>query len=531
MKFNYSPAPNYRSSNSTKRIMFELLLGLIVIYLYALFYYATSYGNEYLMQALLIMAASVGGCVLTEVVWALALKKNVISYLKGSFPWITGVILGLMVSVNTSWYAVLVAAVLCTIFGKLAFGGFGQNIFNPAAVGRAIILTAFSGMVAADITTGATPTTLMASTYSWCVTDAGMVSELLNSVGGLSGLLFGSHPGALGETCGILIIVVGIILAIRKVIDWRVPVVYIGSVFVITAVMALFKGMGMWYPVYHVLSRGLLFGAFFMATDPVTNPTSASGRVIFALGCAILTVLIRVKANLPEGVLYSILLMNACTPMIERICDCEQIKGLRNAIISFVCLAVVGLGCGVLAINAVEPATAAKEENNGSTNEGETGMDFNTEITNTTENSDGSVTYTVSVDGYAVYNHADGKPNVIEVTILDGTVQNVVVVEANDTQYVGDQIANEDFTSQFVGMTLDTLEVKPLSGATISSTSAEKAVQAALEAAQAPAGGNGSTGGSETAMDFNTEGTNTTENRDGRSTYTISAEGYAAYNH
>ncbi len=487
MKFNYSPAPNYRSTNSTKRIMFELLLGLIVIYLYSLFYYATNYGSEYVVQAVLIMAASLGGCMLTEIVWALVIKKDVVSYLKGSFPWITGVILALMVSVNTHWYAVAVAAVLCTIFGKLAFGGFGQNIFNPAAVGRAIILTAFSSMVAADITTGATPTTLMANTYSWCVTDAGMVNELLNSVGGLGGLLFGSHPGALGETCGILIIVVGIILAVRKVIDWRVPVVYIGSVFVMTAVMALFKGMGMWYPVYHVLSRGLLFGAFFMATDPVTNPTSASGRVIFALGCAILTVLIRVKANLPEGVLYSILIMNACTPMIERVCDCEQIKGLRNAVITFVCLAVVGLGCGVLAIHAVEPAAAqtpVEEENNSSSGGSETGMDFNTEITSTTENSDGSVTYTVNVDGYAVYNHADGKPNVIEVTVLDGTVQNVVVVEANDTQHVGDQIANEDFTSQFAGMTLDTLEVEPLSGATISSNSAQKAVQAALEAAK-----------------------------------------------
>ena len=220
MKFNYSPAPNYRSTNSTKRIMFELLLGLIVIYLYSLFYYATNYGSEYVVQAVLIMAASLGGCMLTEIVWALVIKKDVVSYLKGSFPWITGVILALMVSVNTHWYAVAVAAVLCTIFGKLAFGGFGQNIFNPAAVGRAIILTAFSSMVAADITTGATPTTLMANTYSWCVTDAGMVNELLNSVGGLGGLLFGSHPGALGETCGILIIVVGIILAVRKVIDW-----------------------------------------------------------------------------------------------------------------------------------------------------------------------------------------------------------------------------------------------------------------------------------------------------------------------
>ena len=125
--------------------------------------------------------------------------------------------------------------------------------------------------------------------------------------------------------------------------------------------------------------------------------------------------------------------------------------------------------------------TPVEEENNSSSGGSETGMDFNTEITSTTENSDGSVTYTVSVDGYAVYNHADGKPNVIEVTVLDGTVQNVVVVEANDTQHVGDQIANEDFTSQFAGMTLDTLEVEPLSGATISSNSAYHAVLAALE--------------------------------------------------
>ncbi|WP_294562075.1 FMN-binding protein, partial [uncultured Traorella sp.] len=132
-------------------------------------------------------------------------------------------------------------------------------------------------------------------------------------------------------------------------------------------------------------------------------------------------------------------------------------------------------------VQAETEAAQAQDGKNGSTDDSETGMDFNTEVTNTTENSDGSITYTISADGYAVYNHADGKPNVIEVTILDGTVQNVVVVEANDTQYVGDQIANEDFTSQFVGMTKDTLELEPLSGATISSNSAYHAVLTALE--------------------------------------------------
>ena len=483
MKFNYSPAPNYRSSNSTKRIMFELLLGLLVIYLFSLYSYATKYDMSYVLQAVVIMAASVGGCVLTEVAWALTVKKNVLSFLKGSFPWITGVILGLMMPINIHWYAVLVSAVLCTLFGKLVFGGFGQNIFNPAAVGRAIIMAAFGSMTA-DIVVGATPTALMADTYSWCVTDPSMVNELMNEVGGLSGMLFGALPGALGETSAILIILVGIVLAVRKVIDWRVPVVYISGVFVMTAGMALFKGMGMWYPLYHVLTRGLLFGAVFMATDPVTTPTSASGRVIYALGCAIITVLIRVKANLPEGTLYSILIMNACTPMIERICDCEQIHGLKNAIITFGCVAVLGFGSGIVAISTVEPAKKPEPKPEPVVVKLDESNDYvqklNAVVDDVIDNGDGSTTYHISCEGYAVDAYADGEPNEFDITVKNGAVVDMVVTKAADTEYVGDQIANEAFTSQFIGLTLEDLEADAISGATVSSSSAFKAVLTAL---------------------------------------------------
>lgn len=484
MKFNYSPAPNYRSALSTKRIMLELLLGLLVVYAFSLYYYATQFGTPYLMQALIIMAVSVGSCVLTEVVWALANKKNVISYLTGSFPWITGVILALMMPISIHWYAVAISAVLCILFGKLVFGGFGQNIFNPAAVGRAVIFAAFTGLTTADIVTSATPTTVMASTYSWCVTDASMVSALLDSVGGLQNLLFGFYPGALGETSALLILIVGVVLAIRKVIDWRVPVVYIGSVFVLTSVMALYKGMGMWYPVYHILTGGLFFGAVFMATDPVTTPTSAAGRVIYALGCAILTVLIRVKANLPEGVLYSILIMNACSPMIERVCDCEQIKGLKTSLITFACVAVLGLGSGVLAIHAVEPAKKPepKPEPKPVTvnKDSKFVQDFTATVNGSTDNGDGSITYAISCEGYAVMDH-DGEPNELEITVKDGAVVSVKVVKAMDTEYIGDRITDADFREQFVGLTLEDLEVEALSGATISSSSVLKAVMTALE--------------------------------------------------
>ena len=484
MKFNYVPAPNYRAPISTKRIMRDLLLGLLVVYLFSLYYYAAHHGMNYLLQAVIIMVSAVGSCVLTEVVWALCNKKKVLPFLSASFPWITGVILALMMPINIHWYAVAVSGIICILFGKLVFGGFGQNIFNPAAVGRAIIFAAFKGLTVAEVSTGATPTTLVASTYNWYVLDETLVAELLKSVGGLSNLFFGFYPGALGETSALVITLVGIVLAIRKVIDWRVPVVYIGGVFVITAVMALVTGMGMWYPFFHILTGGVFFGAIFMATDPVTTPTSAAGRCIYALGCAILTVLIRVKANLPEGVLYSILIMNACSPMIERVCDCEQYDGLKKSIITFACVALFGLGSCVLAINAKEPkvkeqpkpAPAAVKVNM----ENKNAQEFEANVASSTKNDDGSVTYHVLAQGYANWVYEDGSCNEIDVTVKDGAVVSVAVIKVVDTAYVGDKIALESFTSQFVGLTVDTLEVDAASGATISSASAVKAVYTAL---------------------------------------------------
>ena len=477
MKFNYSPAPNYRAPISTKRIMRDLLLGLLVVYLFSLYYYATHHGMNYLLQAVIIMVSSVAGCVLTEVVWALCNKKDVKSFLSSSFPWITGVILALMMPINVHWYAVAVSGILCILFGKLVFGGFGQNIFNPAAVGRAFIFAAFTGLTVAEVTTGATPTTLIANTYNWFVTDASLVTQLLNSVGGLSNLLFGFYPGALGETSALVIALVGVYLSVRKVIDWRVPVVFVGGVFVITLIMALVTGMGFWYPIYHVLTGGLIFGAVFMATDPVTTPTSAAGRCIYALGCAVITVLIRVKANLPEGVLYSILIMNACTPMIERVCDCEQIKGIKNSLITFAAVAVIGLGACVLAINAKEPAM--KEVKPTVVNTEDFYMDIlDASVVSKTTNADGSVTVHVVSEGFAALSGKES--NEFDITIKNKAVVSVEVTKCADTAYVGDKIMEESFLNQFVGLTKKDLEVDVAGSATVSTASTVKAVLTAL---------------------------------------------------
>ncbi len=196
------------------------------------------------------------------------------------------------------------------------------------------------------------------------------MDAFLKNYGGWKGLFLGTYPGALGETFTLAIVIIGIFLIVRKIIDWRVPVVYLGTIFVMTAIIAIITGVGsyhgipgfLWYPVLHLLLGGVVFGGFFMLTDPVTSPTSAAGRTIFALGAGILTVLIRMTGNLPEGCLYSILLMNMMTPLIESALDGKQLDILKKAKHGFIYLCIVGLALTIFAACKVHPVTNPKGE-------------------------------------------------------------------------------------------------------------------------------------------------------------------------
>ncbi len=338
MKFTFKPSPNYRQELSTQKIMLELTLGLLVVFGFSVVYYAMAYGMNYAVRAVVLMAVSLVCGVGTEAVWCIALKKNIKEHLQSSFPWVTAIILTLMCRIDISYYALGVSTVMAIFFGKLVFGGFGQNMFNPAAVGRAFVFTSFTGSVAADLISSATPTTAIAGN-GW------MISSSLPSLGTL---LAGTYAGAMGETSLLLIVLVGAYLAWREVIDWRVPVTYMASLFVLATVYGLMFGQPLTYGLYHLALGGAAFGAVFMMTDPVTNPTSAAGRVVFAMGCAILTLMIRVKANLPEGVLYSILLMNMMTPAIEKLMDGNQIKTEKRNWMIVGIVAVVGIAAAVL---------------------------------------------------------------------------------------------------------------------------------------------------------------------------------------
>ena len=369
MKFNFHVSPSLKGNLTTKEIMKELTLGLLLVFVLAVFYYASAYGSRYALQAILLLVCSLVTTLVCEFLFAKIRKRDPKKEIQNSFGWVTAIILTLMVPISTRPYALIISTAFAIIFGKMLFGGFGHNIFNPAAVGRAVIFATFTG-ASTNLVTSATPTALIANSYGWVPANADALDGFLSQVGGWSSLFLGTYPGALGETFTIAIVLIGIFLIVRKIIDWRVPVVYLGTIFVMTAIVAIITGVGsyhgipgfIWYPVLHLILGGIVFGAFFMLTDPVTSPTSAAGRTIFALGAGILTVLIRLTGNLPEGCLYSILLMNMMTPLIESLLDGKQLDILKKAKHGFIYLALIGLAITIFAACSVHPVSNPKGE-------------------------------------------------------------------------------------------------------------------------------------------------------------------------
>lgn len=369
MKFAFHVSPNEQQKHaSTPQIMRDLTIGLGVIFVCSLIYYAVSYGMNYALQEILLLLCSLVTTFVCEAIFAKVKKEDIKKFISHSYGWVTALILVMMCPVSITPYAIIVATVFAIAIGRLVFGGFGNNIYNPAAVGRAVIFACFSG-AATNLVTSATPTGVLAGTFRWMPGTAAALDSFLDTVGGWFGLFMGTYPGAIGETFSIAIILVGLYLIYKNVIDWRMPVVYLGTIFIVTMFIAIFSGIQsygwvpgwIWYPCLHLLTGGVMFGAFFMLTDPVTIPTVPAGRVFFAACAAVITVLIRVKGNLPEGCLYSILIMNTFTPMIEGALDLPQFKQIKKAWIMLACALIFGLGVAFYASSTVNPVKGAKD--------------------------------------------------------------------------------------------------------------------------------------------------------------------------
>lgn len=482
MKFITKVSPNNRDKDhSTSGIMAELAVGLMVVFVFSMVFYFQEYGMEYVIHGVGLMATSIITALVTEVVFALATKRKVGYHIKYSYPLVTAIILTLTVPISTSFFALGVASFFAIFFGKLIFGGFGHNIFNPAGVGRMVIFSSLVGSTVADVTTSATPVSSMANA-GWMIKDAAVTEKFLEQFGGLSNLLLGWYPGAMGETSALLIILVGIYLAYRKVLDWKVPVVYVGSVFIFTMIIALTNGVGLWYPMFHILSGGLMFGAVFMATDPVTNPTTISGRMIYAIGLAVLTVIIRLQSSLPGGVVYAILLMNMVSPLIDKLTDGWSIYSVKKYTVSIAVTFAAGLVLTFLAGNGLEPkAIEFPSEDGGLPIFSESTDNLPVVVEQTEEGA--VVTFVISAPGYHALEGGDANSIEVKINKDTNTVESVAVLEANDTPGLGDRITEQGFLDQFAGITYDdkSASIDAVSGATVSSTSVAKAVRVAFE--------------------------------------------------
>jgi len=298
-KLVVSTSPHIKDKKNTKKVMYIVSILLLLPVIGGVYFFG--------IYTIIVVLVSIITAILTEFIAKKLRKKQFI--MDGSAI-VTGILFALVLPPRIPLWTVVIGSAFCIAIVKEAFGGIGHNIFNPALAGRAFLTVTFAGMM----TTWIAPVKSFTSIDS--ITTATPLGEGFSYAGSTSDLyldlLFGNVGGCIGETSAILILIGGLFMLATGLIKWRIPVVYIGTVFLFTW---LIPGQD---PIFHILAGGLLLGAFFMATDYVTCPMTGRGQVIFALGAGILVILIRVYGSLPEGVAFSILLMNAFTPLIDR---------------------------------------------------------------------------------------------------------------------------------------------------------------------------------------------------------------------
>ena len=280
------------------------------------------------LRSLLLVALSVASSVLFDALAQKAFGRKPTPF-DGSAV-ITGLLLAYNLPPGVPLWIPVIGAAFATVVVKQFFGGLGHNFINPALAARAFLMVSWpthmttlwvkpggGSLSGLDAVTGATPLALVRRAAE--LVPSGMdLNGLLrqaNSLAELKKLFFGNVGGCLGETSALLLLIGALVLILLRVIDWRIPAAYIGTVIV----LALVLPNNHLTPWFHVFSGGIILGAFFMATDYVTSPVTAKGRVIFGIGCGVITMLVRLYGGYPEGCSYSILLMNVATPLIDRL--------------------------------------------------------------------------------------------------------------------------------------------------------------------------------------------------------------------
>lgn len=299
-KLTVSASPHFRSRQTTSGIMLDVIIALVPSLVAAYIIFG--------VRTLILSAVSVIACVAFEYLSRRIMKRhNTISDLSAV---VTGLLLAFNVPATMPVWMVIIGDFFAIVIAKQFFGGIGQNFVNPALIGRIVLMSSFPSKM------GSFPEPLVSTVPLTSATPLASLKSGASPEQSLLGMFLGLRGGCLGEVCIAALLIGFVYLLVRKVISWHIPVAYIGTV----AVIMLLAGKGDFeYMLYELMAGGLVLGAVFMATDYTTSPVSKKGKIIYAVGCGIITSLIRIFGNLPEGVSFSIIIMNILVPHIEHI--------------------------------------------------------------------------------------------------------------------------------------------------------------------------------------------------------------------
>ena len=297
--FVVSGTPHVRSKESIQSIMRDVIIALVPATAAGIYYFG--------LRALILIVAAIISAVFFEWLYEKITNKPVT--INDLSAVVTGLLLAMNLPASAPVWVAIVGSAFAIIFAKQLFGGLGQNFINPALAGRAFLLASYP----TEMTTWVVPNGLAADAATYATPLAQLKNGTLDA--SLGQLVLGQVGGTIGETCAIALIIGGIYLLYKHVISWKIPVIYIATVFILFAVIGRH---GMRMPLQEIFAGGVMLGGIFMATDYASSPVTPKGQVIFAVGAGLLTYLIRTFGGYPEGVSYSILIMNCCVPLIER---------------------------------------------------------------------------------------------------------------------------------------------------------------------------------------------------------------------
>lgn len=473
MKFKKENGPHIKSEDTTSKIMTRLLIALAPIICFAIFknsmlvYYYTDATVMEALRPVFMMTSAIITSYISELLYFKFILKNTwkesLFEIDRSFTIIPGLLLSLVLPPNIPIWLVVFGTFCANILGKMLYGGFGQNIFNPALIGYLIISASYSSLMGShlnlyelDTLAGATPLSNLTSLNYY-----GTYEQVVGSFGSLMNFFSGTIPGALGETSKLLIIIAFIYLVITKTIKWRIPVMYVGVTFIMTLIIGNNIDIGPWYSLFHILSGGLLFGAVFMATDPVTSPITPIGQTFYGISLGLLTVALRFLTPYPEGVMTSILFMNMLVPLFDKIglYFKYNFKKIWILILTFIILIIL------LIFNISDNINESKK---GSTS---SGLDDKVTIVEV-KNEGNKKIYSVTSKGWGVI-----KANV---EVVDGEIKSIIITDSSgETQW--SEIEKNNYIYQVIDNQKDIDNLDAVSGSTVSSNGLKNIVKKIME--------------------------------------------------